>query len=614
MADAKKVSDSKCSFTKSRGQTIPLGVSKTNAGINFSVCVKRDQSCALVLYQRGERQPFAKVALDVCDGQGDVRAVELAGLSGRHLEYVYEIDGQEVPDPYARCIYGTKKYGETPQYVRCGIPDGDYDWEDDRAPAHPLSDVIAYNLHVRGFTKDVSSKVKKKGTFGGIIEKIPYLCELGVNQIELMPAYEFPELYSDPALMTPEITKKNYWGYGPALFFAPKASYAASDRPCTEFKDLVKACHRSGIELVMEFYFPEHTSLAMIADCLRYWVMEYHVDGFHINALPTGYMSSLAVDPILSATKLYASDFPDLSAEADAGHLARYHDGFSGAMRRILKGDEDQLHAFMYYLCEHPQDTGVIHYITSHNGFTLCDLVSYDQKHNEDNHQNNCDGSDFNFSWNCGQEGRSRKRKVLALRRKQMKNALALLLFSQGTPMLLAGDECGNSQEGNNNPYCHDSKLTLVQWNNAVSKEMQPFVRKLIALRKRHPILHSAEPLKSMDVNGNGYPDVSFHSDKAWYVEMEPYRRHVGVMYCASQTDFLYVAFNFHWLSHDFALPYLPSQYVWKMLMDTSVEGEHCIEEPENAVSISDQRKIVVPERTVVLLIAQEREPEQQEK
>lgn len=602
------------------GRPEPLGTLITEDGVNFCAEAEAGRPCSLLLYEKGCARPCREINMENGGRIGNVASVFVRQLPVQKVEYNFKIDGKIVTDPFARMLAGRKDWGVIPadqdgHEVRGAFPKVQYDWEGDIPLKLPYEELIMYTLHARGFTKHSSSGVRHKGTFLGLIEKIPYLKDLGVNLIELMPAYEFsetarPEQDFHPYRnkMQEEPVKLNYWGYAPGFYFAPKSAYAAGEDAASEFKDLVKALHREGIELIMEFYFPEGTSRLLILNCLKYWMLTYHVDGFHLSG-PAVPMGLLAEDPLLGTCKLMNEGF-DMNGlykrKPEFRNIGEYNDGFQNDIRRFLKGDEDQLEKFAYRVRKNPADRGVVNYITNHNGFTLMDLVSYDAKHNEANGEQNRDGNNYNFSWNCGAEGRSRKKAVAELRRKQIRNALVMLLLSQGTPLLLAGDELGHTQDGNNNAYCQDNEISWL--NFRVPKGnlyIREFVKKLIALRKRHPILHMPEELRIMDALSCGYPDLSYHGKKAWYPEFENYNRQIGIMYCgqyAEESDFFYFAYNMHWIPHEFALPSIPKGQKWRTLIDTSKDYDNIVPE-EQTEALDKQKAVIVPERTIMVLI-----------
>lgn len=611
-----------------KGNYQRLGVTKEEDGINFAVAVAGSHEVKLVLYKKGsphiaQEIPFPKEHLI-----GDILAIKVCGLRWSEYEYNYWSDGQIFQDPYARLIVGREHFGEAVSLedgdtIRCGFAFETYDWMEDTNPQIPYQEIISYQLHVRGFTRHNGSKVRHKGTFMGLQEKIPYLRELGINQVKLMPAYEFDEIKKLHAQMSmsyemrqEEMPRVNYWGYEAGNYFAPKKSYGASKDVIREFKDLVRTMHANGMEVIMEFYFPNQINPRLIMDCLTFWVTNYHIDGFHILADQV-LCNMLAKDPLLSRTKIMAVYFPTEEFYSEPPfpeyeNLAECNDGFLIDIRRFLKGDEDQLNQFTYRIRRNPAGRGIINYITNHDGFTLMDLVSYDEKHNEANGEQNRDGSSYNYSWNCGVEGKSRKKKILDLRMKQIKNAFLLLLLSQGTPMLLAGDEIGNSQEGNNNPYCQDNEISWVDWNlNKKNQEILQFVKDVIAFRKRHKILHMPYELRVMDTVSCGYPDVSYHGSRAWYGAFEHTNRQVGVMYCgfyAGEDIFLYTAYNMHWVEHEFALPHLPENLDWYTAIDTGKSDGNCVYEEGSEPLLEVQNIFTVLPRTIVVLIGRAKE------
>ncbi|WP_343249220.1 hypothetical protein [Diplocloster hominis] len=610
------------------GTPLPLGASYKDGCMNFAVAAEGGQPCALVLYHKDETHTAFEIPFPVESRSGNVYSLAIRDFKADDYEYNFRIGRQIVPDPYAKRILGREHFGvpvkkEDGGFVRCGFAVSDYDWKADQPLAIPYENVIMYGLHVRNFTMHPSSKIKHKGTFLGIREKIPYLKEMGINHIELMPSYEFDEIlirrpaayYADDTEKTKESFRLNTWGYGPGSYFAPKASYAASADPVTEFKDMVRALHENGIEISMEFYFPKGTGVELMLRCLRYWVLSYHLDGIHLNGedVPA---CLLASDPILSRTKLMYQGFPveeiyQEGALPEFKNLAEYNSGFLVDARRFLKGDEDMLDAFTWRARRNPSGHGVINYITNHDGFTLLDLVSYDGKHNEENEEDNRDGTNYNYSWNCGAEGPSRKRAVRELRVKQVKNAFSFLMLSQGTPYIFSGDELMHTKKGNNNSYCQDNGTAWINWNlTKDAREVRDYVKKLIALRREHPILHRPEELRIMDYMACGYPDLSYHGKKAWYGEFEPFSRQIGLMYCGKyaktgqqEDDFFYVAYNMHWIEHEFALPKLPDGKSWRLVMDTSLAVDGSFYESGREPVVQTPKMIPVKARTVMVLI-----------
>lgn len=593
-----------------------MGAVPVKDGIVFSMERKKGEEASLLLYKKGSKEVVQTIPFPKENTIGDIVSVKAEKIAPSRYEYNFCIDGKVVPDPYAKVLVGTKKFGEEhseEHEVRSAMLTGNYDWEDDRKPQIAYEDAMLYSLHVRGFTKQRYSGVRHKGTFLGITEKAEYFKELGINQIKLMPAYEFTEMETVKTharyRKEEELPRRlNYWGYTKAYHFAPKRAYAATKDPVREFKDMVKTMHRLGIEVLMEFYFPEECSPRYIIDCLQYWVQEYHVDGFHVRGVQ-GICNLMATDPFFADTKLLNIYFPveEIYGKKNLPKkrtVAECNDGFMIDVRRFLKGDEESLKAFAERMRRNPKGSGLINYITSHDGFTLCDLVSYEERHNEANGEQNRDGRVQNYSWNCGEEGKSRKKKILELRNRQMKNAWCMLLLSAGTPMILAGDEFCNSQLGNNNPYCLDNEISWIDWKGykSGSSEMFQFVKDLIAFRKKHKILHMGQELSMTDSLSCGFPGISYHSSSAWYGELDGQNRKIGVMYCgkyADEDELIYIAYNMHWMEHTFALPALPGGYRWNVALDT---GEGILKEHEWRL-LPDSRQVQVPSRTVTVLI-----------
>lgn len=478
-------------------------------------------------------------------------------------------------------------------------------------------------MHVRGFTKHSSSGVNGKGTFQGIVEKLPYLEELGVTTIELLPIYELKGVAKKKSAAgniaetieasVPKEHKVNYWGYAEGLYYAPRNSYAMCGNGDLEFRNLVKALHKKNMEVILQFYFPQNVPQNEILNILKYWRREYHVDGFHLKGenLP---LLMIGQEPGLSDVKMLYYDFPinQLYSENNmpsVRNLAYYRDDYMYIMRKFLKGDEDMIPSVLGVMRRQPREAGQINYLTNYFGFTLADMVSFERKHNEENGEDNRDGIDYNHTWNCGTEGKSRKRAIVSLREKQIRNALCMLMFSQGTPLIYMGDEFGNSQNGNNNPYCQDNEISWLNWKNKEqNKELFEFVKGLITLRKNHPILHKATELRLMDYISCGFPDLSYHATKAWQPDMTNVTRHIGVLYCGKyaktkvgeEDAFFYVAMNMHWEPHEFALPKLSKGMEWYMLMDTE-KWDICA---GNELVLANQQTSMVGPRSIQVYIS----------
>ena len=556
------------------GFPFPQGCTVEGQTANFSVAVPEGQTCELIIYKKGARTSAFSQKMPYSDVAGNLHFLSVVLEQPEDYEYCYKIGGKIVPDPYGKAFSGREHWsvskGKEKRKLRTRIVTDTFDWGKSQFPHLKKEDVIAYSLHVRGFTKHSSSGVAHKGTFDGVTEKLPYLQKLGINQIHLMPVYEFDE----------NQRHVNYWGYGKAYFFAPKASYAAGD-PVNEMKSLVRQMHLAGIEVILEMPFTEGTTFSLILDCLRYWVMQYHVDGFIVNPYICN-PDELAKAPVLAKSKILKKE-----------------DGFQNVMRRFLKGDEGMIRDVICQLKN--QDTQLYNYIASHNGFTLCDVVSYDGKHNEANGENNLDGPDYNYSWNCGAEGNSRKKAVNELRKNQIFNAFFLLLFAQGMPCILSGDEFMNTQKGNNNAYCQDNLISWLDWNQLSRREeLYTFVCRLIALRKA---CMKQTAKKSEDTMGrSGIPQISYHGEDAWQMPAGRASRQLGVFYHEESTekDF-YIAYNMHWLSHSFALPSLPKGMEWVCIAGTK---EGVLDEKE-AVPVKD-KKVQLEERTIKVFVGRQ--------
>ena len=545
-----------------QGQQLPMGVTVQEDGVSFSVAAKKGKACCLLLYHAGEKEPCARYPMR--QSEGAVYTVKVTDIQSGAYAYEYLMDEEVVTDPYTKAFTKENK-------SQVLIPE--YDWEDDRYPAYAYKDVIAYSLHVRGFTQDSYSKVAHRGTFEGVIEKLPYLKDLGINQIQCMPVYSFLEGKRKP----------NYWGYGPGYFFAPKNSYSAISDGVRSLKNMVKACHAAEIEVVLEMPFCPETPIYQVLDCLRYYRQEYHIDGYILNPAAVSTRAAYE-DPYLQDCKLMV-----------------HHTEFQNVMRRFLKGDEGMVEAVTYWLRHLSEKEGSFNYIASHNGFTLIDLVSYEGKHNEANGENNQDGPDYNYSWNCGAEGPSRKKAVVNLRRGQLYNALFLVFLAQGTPCLLAGGEFGNSQKGNNNVYCQDNPTGWVNWKKLTThQELHDFVRDLIAFRKRYKVFHPAQEMSGTDTTRCGVPDVSYHGEYAWRIEKEVASRQLGVYYSGTslEAEDCYVAYNMHWIRHTFDLPSLPKNKKWYLAASTKdgIKAE--------MICLGGQKSIEIEERTIVVLVA----------
>ena len=650
------------------GETLRFGVTKVSGGVQFAISLPDKKQCSLKLYRKGQKRPACSIELSKKYKRGSLYFVTITGckdleeswdiatLLSQEYEYMYEADGEEIIDPYATMISGWEKWGRRSEkkQLRGGICLEEFDWQSDEPLEIGFDDMVLYQLHVRGYTKHASSNVKHRGTFSGLKEKIPYLKELGINGVLLLPCYEFDEVLSqkghalgepklDPRFrkqieftetnLSKEIVQRekttsvkiNYWGYGSSetYYFAPKAAYASdSGNPAREMKELVRSMHQAGIEVMLDIYFTPGTNVCLMEDCLRNWVLEYHIDGFRVNqeVMPSLVLVS---DPVLSGVKLMTS-YWDIDMLRQAGvlrkenALAEYNEGFMNCARRFLKSDEGQVENFAEYFRRNNKEHSVINFMTYVNGFTMMDLVSYDVKHNDDNGEMNQDGTEYNYSWNCGVEGKSRKKAIVSRRMCQIRNAFLMMLLSQGTPMILAGDEFGNTQNGNNNPYCQDNVITWLDWKQLENnKEIHTYVKKLIAFRKEHPVLHQKEGLNMYDSLSCGMPDLSIHGTQAWKTDFSYYSRMLAMLFYGeyqkkedgTSDDSIYIIFNMYWEARSFDLPNLPGDKEWYPAIETygnsfsevpvPVKKKKRVKKP----SLESQKKTVVPPRSIVVFV-----------
>lgn len=548
-----------------KGYPLPLGVTERNGVVNFSLEVESGKTCNLCIYKKGQQEPEVMIELKEDTSVGSVRFIALPLSEVRGRTYNYEIDGKKKLDAYVKSY--VQEFGESRGKI---LPDY-YDWEEDKPLEIPDSDVIAYSLHVRGFTKHRTSRVKNKGTFRGLIEKIPYLKELGINQILCMPIYDFDE-------NTPY---KNYWGYGDAFCFAIKKSYAASKDTEREFKDMVKRFHQNRIEVVLNLPFTEHTPKQLIIDCLHYYVMEYHVDGFVLNPYVAP-MESIRTDGILKRTKILEN-----------------REDYQNTMRRFLRGDCGIVQSAIRNMKQIAAEKNSYNYMTNHTGFTLADLVSYNKKHNQANGENNCDGPSENYSWNCGKEGNTKKTDILELRNRQRRNAMALLLLSQGTPLILAGDEFGNLQKGNNNVYCQDNETAWLNWTQLEKdRGFFEYVKALICLRKTYSVFTPDFEMKGIDCLGCGIPDISYHTEDAWKIDDKQKEPYMGIYYHGEDDTDCFVAYNMQDRHQEFALPSLKNKKEWFCVFTTDDESVRAKED-----KAQNQRKTMVEPRTITMFV-----------
>ena len=625
-------------------------------GVSFTVSSRGARACELCLFYREEEEPFAVIPFPEDCRIGHTFSMIVYGLDISETEYAYRMDGPRdlgkgllfdrtkfLLDPYARAVTGQSVWGrkqEAGKAYHARVVRDDFDWSGFRDSKVPFQDMVIYELHVRGFTEHKSSKVRHRGTFRGLMEKIPYLLELGVNAVELMPVFEFDETADERIVDGKQLL--NYWGYNTVCYFAPNTSYTSEkevNREGTELKELVRELNARGIEVILDVVF-NHTAEGddrgpffsfkgidnnlyymltpdgkyynfsgvgntlncnhpvvrqFILDCLRYWVTEYRVDGFRFdlasilgrdeNGAPLSrppLLESLAFDPILGQVKLIAEAW-------DAGGLyqvgsfpswnrwAEWNGKYRDDIRRFLKGDENMAGAAIQRILGSPdlyppdrrQDASV-NFITCHDGFPLHDLYAYNEKHNQANGWDNTDGANDNNSWNCGAEGETEDPKILKLRDRMRKNALALLFCSRGAVMFLAGDEFGNTQYGNNNAYCQDNEISWLDWERLEEYgDLHDFTREMIAFRKAHPVLRG-----STGPGNFGWPEISFHHGAAWNGELQSYTRQIGILFAGrgdgGEDDCVMLCVNVHWEDHEQQLPDPPRGWRWQTVFHTA--------------------------------------------
>lgn len=597
------------------------GVFPIQDGIRLAAeCPGSDKECGVVLFDKEGRHtkiPFSKEGR-----QGTLFGIQIKGDGVLTCRYQYYIGENKKTDSYAERITGLEKWGAGKNRERVawgGFLRENFDWEDDFPLQIPYEDSILYGVNVRAFTMHKSSGVKNRGTFEGLCEKLPYLKDLGITTVVLMPCYEYEECMREPfgagyALGMPDDDlekaarniRLNCWGFQEGYYFSPKASYCAGNSPSLSFKSMVKAFHQNGIEVMMHFYFPPQIKQLYILKVIKHWVKEYHIDGVRLSGYHIPFRM-LSEEAFLGRTKIWCDHFPEgevNAADKCFRNFAHVNGNFKNDIRRFLKGDEGIINDVLTDQRRNPPDCGVVNYLADYDGFSLYDSVSYDRKHNEENGEDNRDGTDYNYSWNCGVEGETKKTAVLGLRSMQMKNAFSFLFLSQGTPYLFGGDEFANTRNGNNNCYCQDNAAGWVKWKNTrFTNEILEHARFLIHLRKEYKILHRQEEFKVMDTISCGYPDISYHGTEAWRPDFSYVSRVVGAMLCGQyegDEPFFYTAYNMHWQAHQLALPKLPAGQAWVKISDTAFPYEAMEKEKLITVSKGDkEQRTVLSEDTV---------------
>lgn len=638
------------------------GATALVGGVNFTVHTRYGTSCELLLFHRGEDEPYAVLPFPDEYRIGDVYSMIVFNLDVGEFEYAYRIDGPYEPekghlfnkeqillDPYARAVAGQRIWGENkvgPYHAR--VVEDMFEWGNMPQSRQSLSDLVIYELHVRGFTYHKSSGVAHRGTFAGLREKIPYLKELGINAVELMPIFEFDETVNARQYDGKKLLE--YWGYNTVSFFAPNTSYTAStehNKEGTELKELIRALHDNGIEVILDVVF-NHTAEGnengptfcfkgfdnkiyymltpngnyynfsgcgntlncnhpvvqqMILECLRYWTVNYRVDGFRfdlasilgrnedgspMNNPPL--LKSLAYDPILHNVKLIAEAWDaggmyQVGKFPANGRWAEWNGRYRDAVRGFLKGDCWEAWSAAWSICgsgdlyggfspdydgSYAGYNSCVNFLTCHDGFTLYDLYSYNEKHNESNGWNNTDGSSDNRSWNCGVEGETDDPEVLKLRYRMIRNACAVLMCSRGTPMFLAGDEFGNTQWGNNNCYCQDNETAWLDWSLLEkNRELFEFFKFMIAYRFKHRVIREKLPdavcgMESLHTHDINAEKLTIEREaKTFSVSFIGYDKEKG------GDDLVYLSINTYWEPVTITLPKLRQAGIWYLNVDT---------------------------------------------
>ncbi len=670
------------------------GACVASNGVSFTINSHGATRCTLLLFKPQAPKPYARIPFPDSYRIGDTYSMLVFDIKPDEFEYAFSFDGPYEPakgllfngenvllDPYSRAVTGQRKWGEKPEggkdfEYRARVVKSSFDWGNIKQLEQPFEDLVIYETHVRGYTKDKSSGVSAPGTFAGLKDKIPYLKDLGINAVELMPIFEFDEMES--ARVVDGVQLYNYWGYNTVSFFAPNTSYAFNEEhnhEGDELKSLIKALKENGIEVILDVVF-NHTAegnemgpcfsfkgidnnvyymltpdahyynfsgcgnvmncnhpvvRSFIIDCLRHWAIEYRVDGFRFdlasilgrdqNGAPMAnppILESLAFDPVLGKMKLIAEAW-------DAGGLyqvgsfpswnrwAEWNGRYRDDMRSFLKGDDGMAGNAItritgsrdLYSPESRGHKASVNFMTCHDGFTLYDLYSYNEKHNEKNGWNNTDGDNNGHSWNCGAEGETDDPNVNGLRRRLIKNAFAALLCSRGPAMFFAGDEFCNTQFGNNNAYCQDNIISWLDWSRLEEfKEIHDFVRHMIQFRKEHPILRKMTKPSSCQ-----FPEISVHNGTPFNASTDYKTKLIGIMYAGrneedTEDDIVFYCMNAYWEPLVMQLPVLPNGKHWHVDTNTNAEcfdGEDFTAKTE----LLGVNTIRVPARTTIILVAE---------
>ncbi len=670
------------------------GACVASNGVSFTINSHGATRCTLLLFKPQAPKPYARIPFPDSYRIGDTYSMLVYDIKPDEFEYAFSFDGPYEPakgllfneenvllDPYSRAVTGQRKWGEKPEggkdfEYRARVVKSSFDWGNIKQLEQPFEDLVIYEIHVRGYTKDKSSGVSAPGTFAGLKDKIPYLKDLGINAVELMPIFEFDEMES--ARVVDGVQLYNYWGYNTVSFFAPNTSYAFNEEhnhEGDELKSLIKALKENGIEVILDVVF-NHTAEGnemgpcfsfkgidnnvyymltpdahyynfsgcgnvmncnhpvvrnFIIDCLRHWAIEYRVDGFRFdlasilgrdqNGAPMAnppILESLAFDPVLGKMKLIAEAW-DAGGLYQVGRFpswnrwAEWNGRYRDDMRSFLKGDDGMAGNAItritgsrdLYSPESRGHKASVNFLTCHDGFTLYDLYSYNEKHNEKNGWNNTDGDNNGHSWNCGAEGETDDPNVNGLRRRLIKNAFAALLCSRGPAMFFAGDEFCNTQFGNNNAYCQDNIISWLDWSRLEEfKEIHDFVRHMIQFRKEHPILRKMTKPSSCQ-----FPEISVHNGTPFNASTDYKTKLIGIMYAGrneedTEDDIVFYCMNAYWEPLVMQLPVLPNGKHWHVDTNTNAEyfdGEDFTEKTE----LLGVNTIRVPARTTIILVAE---------
>ncbi len=646
---------------------LPYGAIVHDGGVQFVVFSRTAHAMRVLLYDRvNQREPTDIVDFDPdLNRWGDIWSVFVPGAGPGQL-YHYQADGPHEPqrghrfdpqarliDPYAKALAGHFLSAEDGivRPPKCVVIDDEFDWQGDRHLRIPLAETVIYELHVRGFTRARSSGVEHPGTYLGVIEKIPYLKSLGVTAVELMPVNEFP-IY-DCLGQKPD--RPNYWGYDPMAFFAPHRGYAAGSEPgcqVREFKQMVRALHEAGIEVILDVVF-NHTAEGnefgptfgfkglenrvyymlengggnyrnytgcgntlngnhpivreLIFHCLRHWVHNYHVDGFrfdlasilsrdrqgNINPNPP-VVEAIAEDPLLADTKIIAEAW-DAAGAYQVGSFANlrwaeWNGRYRDDLRKFWRSDPNMIGPLAtrlagssdLYQSSGRQPYHSINFITSHDGFPLNDLVSYNDKHNEANDEGNRDGDNNNYSYNYGVEGPTRRKAIKETRLRQIKNQLASLMLSQGVPMLTAGDECRRTQGGNNNAYCQDNAISWFNWRlTQRHADLLRFCQALIAFRKAEPTVRQEHFLGGQAIRPGGLPGVTWFNVDGHGVDWSQHDSSLSCLMAAAKPEDPLAPPNHHVLllfhagiePRQFTFPEMARPFNWRLFLDTAAES-----------------------------------------